>query len=75
MLEAGREHANSLEELWRDSERRYHDRRRRWLRAQWFAHYSGLAHSLRSRADEFERRAEALCEAANSGVPPGEGGS
>ena len=56
-----REHANALEELWRDSERRYNARRRRWLQAEWFGYYSGLAHSLRLQAAEFEHRAEALC--------------
>ena len=73
MLEASetvsdtREHANALEELWRDSERRYNARRRRWLQAEWFGYYSALAHSLRLQAAEFERKAELLCSDESEG--------
>jgi hypothetical protein len=63
-----RSEANASEMMWKESVRRHHVRLRRERRAEWFAHFSCLASSLRASADEFGARAEALLE------EPGEGG-
>jgi len=52
----------SLEEAWMESERRYDDRRRRRNRALWFAHFCRMAASHARLAEDYERRAEELCE-------------
>lgn len=50
------------EELWHESVRRYNARRRKEVRAQWYGFYCRMADSLRRRAEDYERRAEDLCE-------------
>lgn len=50
------------DELWAASVRRYHERRRKEIRAEWYCYFCGLAESLRSRAAEADRRAEAFLE-------------
>ncbi len=54
--------AQALEDLWKASERRHHERLRRERRAEWYCYWSALADSLRRSADEFEAKAEALLE-------------
>ena len=49
-------------EAWMESERRYDARRRRKNRALWFAHFCRMADSHARIAQDYERRAEALCE-------------
>jgi hypothetical protein len=57
-----RSKANEIEDMWRASERKHREKIRRENRARWFAFYSRLAESLRARAEEYEHRAESLCE-------------
>lgn len=66
--EVGRARANALEAMWRASEMRHQEKKRRANAALWYTHYSALAASLRRSADGYERRAERLLE------EPGEGG-
>ena len=46
-----RAQANELAEAWKASERAFHERSRRRLRAAWYAYHADLADSLRERAD------------------------
>ena len=62
-----RDAANELEEMWKASERGHRERLRRENRAAWYAFYSRLADSLRARADDYDRRAEALCSEPGGG--------
>lgn len=57
------------EVLYSESVRRYRERRRREIRAAWYCYFCRLADSLRSRAAEYDAKAEALLE------DRGEGGS
>lgn len=50
------------EMMWRESERRFRERQRREVRALWYAYFCRIADSLRSRAEEYDRRAERLLE-------------
>jgi hypothetical protein len=50
------------EVMYAESVRRYNARRRKEIRAQWYCYFSRLADSLRSRAAEYDARAEALME-------------
>jgi hypothetical protein len=50
------------EEAWAESERRYDARRRRQNRALWFAHFCRMADSHARISEDYERRAEELCE-------------
>ena len=50
------------EEAWAESERRYGGRRRREYRALWFAHFCRMADSHARISEDYERRAEELCE-------------
>jgi hypothetical protein len=50
------------EEAWAKSERRYDGRRRREYRALWFAHFCRMADSHARISEDYERRAEELCE-------------
>lgn len=50
------------EELWQESVRRDRGRRRREIRAEWFAFFSRMAESHARLAEDYERRAEELCE-------------
>lgn len=59
---------DELEPSYAESVRRYHARRRKEVRAQWYAYFCRLADSLRSRAEEYDRRAEALMEDRGEGV-------
>jgi hypothetical protein len=51
-----------LEEAWRESERRAEARRREENRLAWCDYFSHLAGSLRTRAEEYDRRAQTLME-------------
>lgn len=50
------------QDLWRESVRRHRERERRRVRALWYAYFANIAESLRHRAAEYDRRAEALME-------------
>lgn len=50
------------EALYSASVARYRERRRKEIRAQWYGFYCRMADSLRRRAEDYERRAEDLCE-------------
>lgn len=50
------------EVMYAASVRRFNERRRREIQAEWFTFFSRMAESMRGRAEEYERRAEALCE-------------
>jgi hypothetical protein len=47
-------------ELWRESVRRYNARRREENRLAWCDYFSRLAGSLRTRAEEYDQRAQTL---------------
>jgi hypothetical protein len=49
-------------ELWRESVRRYNSRKREEHRREWCDYFGRLAASLRSRAEEYDDRAQALLE-------------
>ena len=49
-------------ELWKESVRRYNARRREENRLAWCDYFEHLATSLRSRAEEYDDRAQALLE-------------
>jgi hypothetical protein len=49
-------------ELWQESVRRYNARRREENRREWHGYFCRLAGSLRSRAEEYDDRAQALLE-------------
>jgi hypothetical protein len=50
------------EELWKESVRAYNARRREENRIAWCDYFERLATSLRSRAEEYDDRAQALLE-------------
>jgi 16S rRNA A1518/A1519 N6-dimethyltransferase RsmA/KsgA/DIM1 with predicted DNA glycosylase/AP lyase activity len=50
------------EEMYMESVRKYHTRNRKQIRAEWYAYFRRIAESLRRRAEEYDRRAEALME-------------
>jgi hypothetical protein len=50
------------EARWKKIDERQETERRRQLRALWFEHWSILAKAARERAEEYERRAEELCQ-------------
>jgi hypothetical protein len=54
--------ADEREELWKASVRRHHEAVRRRNRAAWFAHFCEMAAAHAGIAQDYERRAEALCE-------------
>jgi hypothetical protein len=54
--------SNELSKVWKASERYYRERRRRELRAAWYAYFANLADILRQRADECDEQAMALLE-------------
>jgi hypothetical protein len=58
---------DELEPSYAESVRRYHERQRKEVRALWYAYFCRLAESLRSRAAEYDRRAEALLEDRGEG--------
>jgi hypothetical protein len=49
-------------EAWQESVRRYNARRREENRLAWCDYFSHLAGSLRTRAEEYDRRAQTLME-------------
>jgi hypothetical protein len=49
-------------ELWRESVRRYNARRKEENRLAWCDYFERLATSLRSRAEEYDKRAQTLME-------------
>ena len=49
-------------ELWQESVRRYNARKREQNRLAWCDYFGRLAASLRSRAEEYDDRAQALLE-------------
>ena len=49
-------------ELWQESVRRYNARKREENRREWCDYFVRLAASLRSRAEEYDDRAQALLE-------------
>jgi hypothetical protein len=59
--------ANELQAMYEASARRHRERKQRENGAAWFAHFSALASSLRSSAEEYERRAERLLEEPDRG--------
>lgn len=52
---------------WRESVRRYNVRRREANRREWCDYFERLATSLRSRAEEYDDRAQALLEGRGEG--------
>ena len=50
------------EELWKESVKRYNERRQEELRAEWHGYFCRLAGTLRARAEEYDRRAAKLSE-------------
>lgn len=56
-----RSKADEAEELWKQSVRAYYERRRRKIRAEWFAFFSTMAANHARIARDYERRAEELC--------------
>jgi hypothetical protein len=55
------------EELWKESVRRYNAKRQEELRAEWHGYFCRLAESLRTRAQEYDHRAELLLEDRGEG--------
>lgn len=56
------------EETYMESVRRYNAQRRKEIRAAWYCYFCHIAESLRARAEDYERRAEALLEDRGEGV-------
>jgi hypothetical protein len=54
------------EVLYAASVRRYHSRRRNQARAAWFAHFCRMAENHARISEDYERRAEQLCEEGSS---------
>ena len=59
---------DTLKPYYAVSVRVYHARRRQRNRALWCAYFANLADSLRARAEEYDRRAEALLEGEGTGL-------
>lgn len=57
------------EELWKESVRRFNARRREANRLAWCDYFERLAASLRSRAEEYDQRAQTLMEDQTKGAP------
>ncbi len=53
---------DEVSELWQESVRRYNARRREENRLAWCGYFERLATSLRSRAEEYDQRAQTLME-------------
>lgn len=67
----GEKTADELEAGYVQSVRRYNARRRKEIRAEWYGFFCRMADSLRARAEEYDRRAEALMEPDRTGCRPG----
>jgi hypothetical protein len=52
----------AAEMVWKSSVRRYNERQRKETRAAWFAHFCRMAENHARIAQDYERRAEELCE-------------
>ena len=61
------------EALWMESERRYHEIRQRQNVAAWFAHFCRMADNHAALAEDYQRRAEELCEEDESEARKGNG--
>ena len=59
---AGQEHANRIEDELRAADERRTRQLHRENCALWYAHYIKLAESHRRISEDYERRAEALCQ-------------
>ncbi len=59
---AGRDKANAVEEMWRASERRHREKRRRENAALWYSFYLGLAEAHAKIAAGFEEKAATLLD-------------
>jgi len=57
-----RQDPDELEPSYAESVRRYHSRRRKKIAALWFAHFCRMAANHARIAQDYERRAEELCE-------------
>lgn len=55
------------EMAWKASVRRYNAARHKEIRAEWFAFFSRQAEAHRKLSEDYERRAEALCEDRGEG--------
>ena len=55
------------EASWQESVRRYNARRRKENRLAWCGYFSHLASALRTRAEEYDHRAQALLEDRGEG--------
>ena len=53
---------DEAEEIWKESVRRYHARRREENRLAWCDYFERLAIKLRSRAEEYDQRVQRLME-------------
>jgi len=60
--ENGEQDPDEQDALWKASVAAYHERRRRQNVAAWFAHFCRMADNHAALAEEYERRAEELCE-------------
>jgi hypothetical protein len=58
----GEQDPDERDELWKESVRAYHERRRRQNVAAWFAHFCKMADSHARLSEDYARRAEQLCE-------------
>jgi len=59
---SGADGANALQLMWAASERKHREKQREENRTAWHGYYSHLAHSCRTRAAEYEAKAEQLLE-------------
>jgi hypothetical protein len=58
----GEQDPDERDELWKESGKAYHERRRRQNVAQWFAYFCSQAEAHRKLSESYEARAEELCE-------------
>jgi hypothetical protein len=54
--------ADEREELWMESTRRFHARRREENRWAWIRHFDRMAANHAKLSEDYQRRAEKLCE-------------
>ena len=62
--ERDRSEANEIEAMWKASERRHRERRRRENRAAWYSHHEHMRDLHQGLADEHRIKAEDLLEGA-----------
>lgn len=58
----GAQDPDEQDALWKESIKAYHERRRRQNAAAWFGFYCRMADNHAALAEDYQRRAEALCE-------------